>query len=228
MRGASLVLLAIGFLGTSAGAMAGAEEIGIASLVRPEVRAFPPGEPSRKLVPRAPIERGMRVTLTGEEAFLKVDFTRAFGCKETKSFESRRISGVLTFLGPGDAELGDASRSCAPRVRFTAGKSVLAQLPGEPPVDVETPQAITRVKGTYVRFLVDPLVGTFVGVDEGIVSVQARAGGDPVEVAAGQWVVVPPGGRPTRPAPTSRLEKGLDDPPVQLRDFTTEPPRPPQ
>ncbi len=224
MRGATLVLLAIGFLGTAAGA----KEIGIASLVRPQVRAFSPGEPPRDLVTRAPIERGLKVTLTGREAFLKIDFNRAFGCKETTTYDGRRISGVLTILGPSEAELGDRSRSCAPKVRFSLGKFLLALLPGEPPIDVDTPQAVAGVKGTYVRFLVDPLVGTFVGVDEGVVTVQAKAGGDPVEVEAGQWVVVPPGGLPTRPAPSSSLEVP-DDSPLQFRDFTTEPPgRPPQ
>jgi hypothetical protein len=221
MRAAAFVLLAIGFLGASAGA----EEIGIASLVRPKVRAFPPGKDSRDLVTRDPIERGMRVTLTGEKAFLRVGFTRAFGCNQTKAYDGR-ISGVLTFRGPGDAQLGDPSR-CAPKLLFTVGQFLLALLHGESPIEVETPEAVAGVKGTYVRFLVDPLVGTFVGVDEGVVRVQAKAGGDPVDVEAGQWVVVPPGGLPTRPAPSSRLEEGLDDPPVQLRDFTTEPPRPP-
>ncbi len=225
MRGAAFVLLAIGFLATAA---AGAEEIGIASLVRPQVRASPPGKPWRDLVSREAIERGMKVMLTSQDAFLKVAFTRAFGCNETKTFDGRRISAVLTFRGTGDAQLGDPSH-CAPKVRFNVGQFFLALLLGGSPLEVETPEAVTRVKGTYVRFLVDPLVGTFVGVDEGVVSVQATAGGDPVDVAAGQWVLVPPGGLPTRPAPSSRLEEGLDDPPVQLRDFTTEPPvRPPQ
>lgn len=228
MRGASWVLLAIGFLGTAAGAAAaGTEEIGIASLVRPEVRAFPPGEQWRQLVTRDSIERGMKVTLTGKEAFLMVDFNRAFGCNET-TYVSRQISGVLTFRGPADAQLGDRLRSCAPTVTSTRGRFFLALRHGEKPIAVETPAAIATVKGTVVRFLVDPLVGTFVGVDEGVVSVQATAGGDPVDVEAGQWVLVPPGGLPTRPAPSSRTEQGLDDPPVQLRDFTTEPPRPPQ
>jgi len=225
MRGAAFVLLAIGFLGTPAGA----EEIGIASLVRPQVRAFPPEGDSSDLATRDPIVRGMKVRLTGKEAFLKVAFTRKFGCNQTKTYDGRQISAVLTIRGPADAGLGDRSRSCAPTVRFNVGKFFLALLLGGSPLDVETPEAVAGVKGTVVRFLVDPLVGTFVGVDEGVVSVQARAGGDPVDVTAGQWVLVPPGGLPTRPAPSSRLEEGLDDPPVQLRDFTTEPPvRPPQ
>jgi hypothetical protein len=227
MRGATLSLLAIGLLGMW-GAGATAEEIGVASLVKPQVRAFPAGAPPRDLVARAPIERGLKVTLTGKEAFLKVDFTRAFGCKQTATYDGRRISGVLTIRGPSDAELGDRSRSCASKVRFSFGRFLLALLPGEPPIDVDTPEAVSGVKGTYVRFLVEPVVGTFVGVDEGVVSVQAKAGGDPVEVGAGQWVVVPPGGLPTRPAPLSSLE-APDDSPLQLRDFTTEQPgRPPQ
>jgi hypothetical protein len=223
MRATAFILLATGFLGTPAAA----EQIGTASLVRPQVRAFPPGQPARDLVTRDPIERGLKVQLTGRDAFLKVDFTRAFGCKQTQTFDGRRISGVLTIRGPSVAELGDAASSCA-KVRFSLGKFFLSLLPGEPPIDADTPEAVSGVKGTYVRFLVDPRVGTFVGVDEGVVTVQAKAGGDPVEVEAGQWVVVPPGGLPTRPAPLSSLE-APEDSPLQLRDFTTEQPgRPPQ
>ncbi len=92
---------------------------------------------------------------------------------------------------------------------------------------MDTPDSVTKVKGTYARFLVDPFVGTFVGVDEGVVSVQANAGGDPVEVAAGHWVLVPPGGLPTRPAPLQALEES-EDSPLKLFDFSTRPPgRPP-
>ncbi|MFL6260354.1 MAG: hypothetical protein ACJ76Y_11630 [Thermoanaerobaculia bacterium] len=223
MRSATLVLLAIGFLGTAAAA----DEIGIATLVKPQVHAFSPGEPPRDLVTRDPIERGLKVTMTGREALLQFTFTRAFGCGQ-KTSDGRRISGVLTIRGPSDAELGDRSRRCAPKVHFNLGKFFLALLPGEPPIDVDSPEAVSGVKGTYVRFLVDPRVGTFVGVDEGVVTVQAKAGGDPVEVEAGQWVVVPPGGLPTRPAPLSSLE-APEDSPLQLRDFTTEQPgRPPQ
>lgn len=226
MRGAVLAvlaLLAIVILGIGSAA---AEEIGIATLVKPRVQAFPPGEPSRDLVTRNPIERGLKVKLVGREAFLKIDFTRAFGCKQ-QTLDGRRVSSVLKILGPSDAELGDAARSCAPKVRFSLGKFLLALLPGEPPIDVDTPETVSGVKGTYVRFLIDPLVGTFVAVDEGVVTVQAKAGGDPVEVEAGQWVVVPPGGLPTRPASLSSLEE-LEDSPLQLRDFTTERPGPPQ
>jgi hypothetical protein len=224
MRATAFILLAIGFLGTPAAA----EQIGTASLVRPQVRAFPAVGSPRDLVTRDPIERGLKVQLTGRDAFLKVDFTRAFGCKQTQTFDGRRISGVLTIRGPSDAELGDAASSCAPKVHFSLGKFFLSLLPGEPPIDVDSPEAVSGVKGTYVRFLVDPRVGTFVGVDEGVVTVQAKAGGDPVEVEAGQWVVVPPGGLPTRPAPLSSLE-APEDSPLQLRDFTTEQPgRPPQ
>jgi hypothetical protein len=119
MRRVAVVLLAIGLLGTAAAT----EEIGIAMLVRPQVVAFPPGEPSRDLVARDPIERGLKVRLTGREAFLKVDFTRAFGCKQAPaSFDGRRISGVLTLLGPSDAELGDRARSCAPRKPLRASR----------------------------------------------------------------------------------------------------------
>jgi hypothetical protein len=223
---ASLAMVSLSLLGTGAAA----EEIGIAAVVKPKVHAFPPGEPGRDLMQRNPIERGMKVKLEGRDAFLRVDFTRAFGCKQ-QTLDGRRVSGVLTSLGPSDAELGDSTHSCEPKVRFSLGKFFLALLPGDPPIDVDTPQAVAGVKGTIARFLVDPLVGTFVAVDEGVVTVQAKAGGDPVEVEAGQWTVVPPGGLPRRPASSKSLDdlNILSDPPFQLHDFTTQPPGgPPQ
>jgi hypothetical protein len=221
---ALLVLLAMAFPGTAAAA----EEIGIATLVRPTVHAFPPGAPSRKLVTRDPIERGLRVTLDGRDAFLKIDFTRAFGCNR-EIYDGRKISGVLKILGPSDARIGEGgpAGSCKPKIGFSLGKFLLALLPGEPAVDVDSPEAVVGVKGTVVRFLVKPIVGTFVAVDEGVVSVQAKAGGDPVEVEAGQWVVVPPGGLPTRPARFTGLDD-LDDSLLPLHDFTTDRPGPPQ
>jgi hypothetical protein len=222
MRRATAALLAIGLLGTSAAA----EDIGIAVLVRPQVLAFPKGQHSHDLVERDPIERGMKVTLTGKEAFLLVSFTRVFGCKPeplTVPYDGQKIVGVLTFVGPGDAELGDRARSCVPKVRLSAGKALLALLRGEPPIDVDTPETRSVVHGTYVRFLVDPIVGTFVGVDEGVVTVQAKAGGDPVEVEAGQWVLVRPGSLATHPAPLQVLEDS-DYSDIPLRDFSTQPP----
>ncbi|MFY9823218.1 MAG: hypothetical protein WAM82_17680 [Thermoanaerobaculia bacterium] len=222
MRAAVLALLAAGLLGPGAAA----EEIGIATLVKPEVHSFPPGQRPRDLVTRDPIERGMRVKLEGRDAFLRVDFTRAFG-GQRQTLDGRRVSGVLKILGASDAELGDPAHSREPKVRFSLGRFFLALLPGEPPFDVDTPDAVAGVKGTIVRFVVHPLVGTFVAVDEGVVSVQAKAGGDPVEVEAGQWVVVPPHGLATHPASFGGLDP-LEDSPLPFHDFTTEPPRPPQ
>ncbi|HXO28954.1 MAG TPA: hypothetical protein VOA80_16510 [Thermoanaerobaculia bacterium] len=219
MRRVTVVLLALGLLGTAAAA----EDIGIAMLVRPEVRGFPPGQPSRDLVARDPIERGLRVLLTSKEAFLQVYLTRAFGGNQgARNFDGRKISGVLTLVGAGDAGLGDSERSHAPKLRFNRGKFKLSLLPGEPPIDVDTPEAVSGVHGTDAGFFVDPKVGTFVRVYEGVVTVQAKAGGDPVEVEAGQWVLVPPGGLATRPAPLQHLDEP-DDSPIRLSDFTTQP-----
>ena len=221
MRRVTAALLAIGLLGTSAAA----EEIGVAQVVKPQVLAFPPRKPSHDLVERDPIERGLRVKLIRGEAFLQVFFTPAFGCK-LKTYKGGKISDVVTLVGASDAVLGDPARSCAPAVRFNSGKLNLAQLPGEPPFAADTSETGSIEHGTYVRFLADPIVGTFVGVDEGVVTVQAKAGGDPVEVEAGEWVLVPPGGLASHPAPLHHLDEP-DDSPFRMGDFTTQPPRRP-
>jgi hypothetical protein len=66
-------------------------------------------------------------------------------------------------------------------------------------------------------------------VDEGAVEVQAKAGGEPVQVEAGHWVLVPPGGLPTRPAPLPPGEDEiLEDPPLLGCCPGTEPPKPPE
>jgi hypothetical protein len=220
MRRVTAFLLAVALLGTAAGA----EDIGIAMVVMPQVLGFPPGKPSRDLVARDPIERGLRVQLTRKEAFLEVSLTREFACKLGRStipYDGRKISGVLTLVGASDAELGDRARPCAPKVRLDRGKFQLGLLPGEAPVDVDTPETRSVVHGTYVRFLVDPFVGTFVGVDEGSVTVQPTAGGEPVDVPAGYWVLVRPGSVATHPAPMQHLEDP-DDTVHRLTDFTTQ------
>jgi len=218
-------------LGTAAAA--GAQEVGMAIVVQPRVRAHPPrGERSYELQKRNLIERGLKVSLQDRDSVLKVAFTEEFGCKRV-TFSGQRtaaISGVLKLLGPSEMETEDPLRPCEPRLKLNLGKLWLALAPGEPPVYVETPTLVAGVKGTYLRILVDPALGTFLAVDEGTVTVQAKAGGPEVEVAAGRWVLVPPGGLPTQPAP---LENGgmefLDEPPLlESHDVSTEPPEPPQ
>lgn len=207
MRG-RLALPVILILGAAAPAVA--QEVGMAIVVQPRVRAYPPrGEPSYELKERNLIERGLKVRLEDRESLLKIAFTREFGCRRI-TFSGQRtqaISGVLKVLGRSELETEDPSRPCEPRLKFNLGKLWLALAPGEPPVDVETPNMVAGVKGTLVRILVDPAFGTFLAVDEGTVTVRAKTGGPPVgppvgppplgppvEVAAGQWVLVPPGG----------------------------------
>jgi ferric-dicitrate binding protein FerR (iron transport regulator) len=114
----------------------------------------------------------------------------------------------------------------APRtLRMLLGRLWLSLLPGER-VDVDTPQGVLGVKGTSLRVLVDPEVGTFLAVDEGLVTVQAKAGGDPVDVKKGQWVVIPPGGLPTRPTPLGPGDEFLEDPLLPCCPGG-EPPKPP-
>lgn len=228
-----VVLLALCFLiGGRPCPAAGGEEVGIALIVRPQVRAYPlSGEASRDLQEKEPIERGMKLKLD-EKAFLRVAFTRKFGCQEVtaEGKQGLSISSVLTVLRTSDVDVGDPADPCNPKLKVHRGRVRLAALPGgEKPIQIETPDATATVKGTSLRVLVDPVAGTFVAVDEGTVSVQAKAGGKPVEVTAGNWVLVPPGGLPTRPAPLPPGDDDeiLQDPPLLGCCTQVEPPKPP-
>ena len=215
---------------------AAAEEVGIAITVRPQVRAYPlSGAPPWDLQEKEPIERGMRVKLVDQPpkaAFLKIGLTRAFGCQKInmEGQQGLAISSVLNLLGRSDAEVGNAADPCNPKLQLHVGRLRMAMLPGgERPIQIETPDATATVTGTYLRMLVDPAVGTFVAVDEGAVSVQAKAGGSAVVVKAGNWVLVPPGGLATRPAPLPPGDDDeiLQDPPLLGCCDQTEPHKPP-
>lgn len=214
-----------------------AEVIGVAVVVKPQVRAYPPsGAPSHDLQSRELIERGLAVRLTGQKAYLRTALN--FQGHDT----DRSLSGAQTFKftasavlrGPGDVELGPSGAASPSTVRLLLGALWLALLPGSPPMDVESPDMVANVNGTYLRVLVDPIVGTFVAVDEGNVTVRAKAGGLPVEVPAGHWVLVPRGGLPQPPALVTPGGQGsgnglgtlFGDPPLlDGLDVSTEPPK---
>jgi hypothetical protein len=214
-----------------------AEVIGQAVVVKPQVRAFPPsGEPPHDLVAKELIERGLKVSLTGKNAYLRaalnfqgVNVDRSLRGPQTFAFTASAL-----LRGPGDVEIGPAGAASPSTVRLLLGKLWLALAPGSPPMDVESPDMVAGVKGTYLRVLVDPVVGTFVAVDEGSVTVRAKAGGFPVEVPAGYWILVPPGGLPRPPAllvpgglgTASGLGVLFDDPPLlDGLEVSTEPPK---
>jgi hypothetical protein len=195
----------------AAGGAAGA--IGAVALVQGTALAEAPGQPARQLRFNDPIAAGLRVRLSGRDALLKVRFFHA----------APDAAGTYTLSGPCEAVIRQDSGGAAPggvvsTVLLLLGRLRLALLPGRgESAQVETPEAVVGIKGTYARLLVDPAVGTFVAIDEGLASVQARAGGRPVVVKAHQWVLVPPGGLPTRPAPLPSLPPDgqvVADPPL--------------
>lgn len=193
---------------------AAAEQIGVAVQVRPEVLGYLPGASAPvTVVVKSPIVRGEIVELKGRAAFLKVAFLRG----------TEEASGSATFAGPGRCEIEPPEKPGT--LRLLLGRLWLSLLPGRK-VDVDTPQGVLGVKGTFLRVFVDPVVGTFVAVDEGLVTVQAKAGGDPVDVKKGQWVLIPPGGLPTRPAPLGPGDEFLEDPLLPCCPGG-EPPKPP-
>ena len=225
-----IALLGIAFLIGTSPRPAAAEEVGIALIVRPQVTAYPlSGAPPRDLQEKEPVERGMKVKLIDENAFLRIAFTPQFGCQQVTAKGDQRlsISSVLTVLRKSDVDVGNPG-DCNPKLHLHLGRARLAVLPGgEKPIQIETPDATAVVRGTYLRVLVDPAVGTFVAVDEGVVTVQAKAGGKPVEVTAGNWVLVPPGGLPTRPTalPPGDDDRILQDPPLLGCCTRVEPPK---
>lgn len=211
---AGLALALLAGLGVPALA---APRVGTAVVVVRDVRGTPPGEATKPvrqgdgiaLQERIATGRASEVTMTfppggsiqlGENSSLVVD-------SQTIDQKTGRTTSALSLL---------------------AGKLRLALRKLAQAVSIQTPEAVAGVKGTVVRMLVTPLVGTFVAVDEGVVSVRSRAGGEAVDVAAGQWVLVPPGGLPTRPAPLDRRRGPLEDPPLIDRfDLQFEGPKPP-
>jgi hypothetical protein len=217
--------LAAGLLAGALPAASAAESIGLALKVHPEVTATPLGETSRPLRTNDPIERGLRVQLIGREALLMIGFNLG-GCRTLQGPSNHQFTGTASFDGETEVDLGGPDESA---FHLALGKLRLG-LNGDAgcPLAVRTPHATIGVKGTYLRVRVDPVAGTFVAVDEGAVTVEAAVGGAPVSVAAGSWVLVPPGGLPTRPAPfPPDDDEILQDPPLLGCCTGTEPPKPP-
>jgi hypothetical protein len=204
-----------------------AEQIGIALKVHPQVSATPLGEPAREVRPNDPIERGLRVQLIGREALLLVGFDLG-GCRTLQGTRNHRFTGSASFDGETEADLGERDGSLDSNIQLLYGKLRLG-LKGDAgcPLEIKTPHAVIGVKGTYLRVRVDPVAGTFVAVDEGTVTVQAKAGGRPVQVAAGEWVAVLPGGLSGRPAPLPRGgdQRIFQDPPLLGCCDRVEPPK---
>src|SRR5436305_15048811 len=108
-RGRGIALLVAGLWGAVIPGPVLAEVVGIAVSVNRVVTAYPPsGEHSRELEPKESIERGLKVTLTGKNAALRIALTRAFGCQRVNVMDQRvfSVSAVLDLLGNGDAAVG--------------------------------------------------------------------------------------------------------------------------
>jgi len=216
-------------------AAAGAEEIGKVVTVRSQVLAIESGKPPRQLVRLDPVANGLRVRLTQPDSLLRVAF---YDSKKPplvrEGPQSLKIDGSLVFRGKAEAVVGqrksaDESKGIITTIETLWGRLLLMLRPGQNhEAEVKTPDLASGIKGTAVRVLVDRAFGTFLAVDEGVAVVQAVAGGDPVVVRSGQWVLVPPGGLPTQPAPLDGGVDILDEPPLQGHDVSTEPPEPPQ
>jgi len=209
----------------------GAEEIGRVLRVSPEVSGYGVGEQEREIRENDPIERGLKVLLRPmphrkAPPYLQVVFNVGGGCI-LRGVKSHQFTSTARLERLSEVTFGDPLTG---KLLLTLGRMWLAHHPDLGcDLDVDTPSADIRIHGTYLRVLVDPVVGTFVAVDEGTVSVQAKAGGSAVEVTAGNWVLVPPGGLPTRsaPLPPGDDDEILQDPPLLGCCTQVEPPKPP-
>jgi hypothetical protein len=222
----SIRILAAGLALGSLALAGGAEEVGVAVRVHPEVVGHGVGEPDRDIRENDAIERGLKVFLRGRDPYLKIAFTFG-GCQVLKGPQDHRFTGTASFAGLSEFDFGDPNNPAASRIRLAAGQLHLKMLSKAGcKVDVETPQAFLTL-GTLLRVLASPVIGTFVAVDEGSATVQAKVGGAPVVVKAGNWVLVPPGGLPTRPAPLSSGDVGkiFQDPPLLGCCTGVEPPK---
>jgi hypothetical protein len=206
-----------------------AEEIGNAVRVHPEVRGYGVGEQERDIRQNDPIERGLKVFLRGPDPYLKVAFNFG-GCEVLQGARNHRFTGTASLAGVSEVDFGDPNDPSVSRIKLAVGTLHLKAL-GEAGChrpEIETPHAILTL-GTVFRVLVSPILGTFVAVDGGATTVQAKAGGASVVVKAGNWVLVPPGGLPTRPAPLPRRDDDeiLQDPPLLGCCDVVEPRKPP-
>jgi hypothetical protein len=205
--------------------------VGTVVVVQKTVLALAPEQPDRQLKFADPVADGLRVRLVEKDSFLKVRFV-------SNQEESLAGVGTYTLQGPGEAVLQrgpglDAAGGAVSTLLLSLGRLRLAVRPGgtDRGAEVRTPNAVLGIKGTSVRVLVDPAVGTFIAVDEGEATVQATAGGRPVRVGARSWVVVPPGGLPGRPGslPAPGPHDGIiADPPLLPCCVQTEGPKPPR
>ncbi len=203
-----------------------AEEVGVAIRVKPEVQGRRVGEANRDIRQNDPIERGLKVFLRGPDPYLKVAFN--FGGCEVLQGARDRFTGTASLAGLGEVDFGDPNDPSGSRIKFAAGSlsvKALAESGCRVP-EIDTPHAFLTL-GTLFRVLVSPIIGTFVAADGGSVTVQAKAGGAAVVVKAGSWVLVPPGGWPTRPAPLPQgdADSILQDPPLLGCCTGVEPPK---
>jgi len=218
-------------LGIAATLLAAGRQFGSVAFVQSEVLAKEQGQLERQLELRDPVTEGLRVRLTRKDSLLRV---LLFG-KAVPGKPHAVGSFTLTSQSEATIQEGPASAAPAPApftilLYLVLGNLRLALLP-QPEVQavVRTPQMTAKLHGTDLRAFSDPAIGTYLAVYEGIVSVQAEAGGDPVEVHAGEWVLVPPGGLPNRPTPLLRAHEGiLEDPPLLGFSTQVEGPKPPR
>lgn len=192
---ASLLVPVLAVPGWAQGERAG-ERVGeVVGLVSPVTETTLADDSSRALALLDPVRLGTRIA-TGAEAELRMVLD------PKASLE----------LGPEDEitidrmTVDEATGRTEGTVSLLVGRlrlfiSDLFGAGAEMDVDVDTPTATIGVKGTGVVIDVAPRGTTVVWVLEGRVEVQAKAGGEVLELEEGELTVVAPGRRATPPTP---------------------------
>jgi hypothetical protein len=185
---------------------------------------------TRALVDNDPVRVGLLISLPWRESWIDLSLddpvtvagpgtrTRAYG---TIHFAGRDGIGEFAIE---KAEREEGTGKPLVWLALTQGALWMALLPSHAhTLWLRTPQLLAKPGGTQFRTLVDPVVGTFLAVEEGEVLVGLPDGASFL-VEAGDWILVSPSGS-LRRGPAESRPDGFADPPLLDRyDLRTGPP----
>jgi len=178
------------FLAASGGRILAAD-VGEAVMVRNDVQGTPPGGAARRMATGDGIGLGLAL-LTAEASGIKITFDP----------QGSLTLGPSTRIAIESSIVDQATGRNTSKLSMGLGRLrvVLGRLFGGD-LEVETPSAVVGIKGTDVVIVVNPDGGTTLIVKEGQGNLRSKTGGDSIDVPAGQFATVEPGGQPAPAAP---------------------------